>query len=369
MKYYNTIFILFLILIYANTLPAQSKDNSKKSLPEVGILGTQMLKLHSAIVDQDYDLYINLPRDYNDTTKTFPVLYVLDGQWDFPLASSLYGEQYYDGFVPSMVIVGITWGGVNPNYDTLRARDFTPPMTKKTPQFGNAPKFLQFIKEELIPFIETKYRVNNDRALMGSSLGGLFTLYTLFNETDLFNKYILTSPALTWDDGIIYKYEKKYSEKNNDMPVRLFMGIGQYENVETLKKFADTLRSRNYKNLKMQVKVVEGVGHSGAKAGGFTSGMQFAYEKPSLKVDLSILRQYAGNYEVAPNIVVKIDVEDNNLVAYIPDGTKIILYMQTDKDFYAKGFYLLGHFVKDKNGKVTGINLEQYNGKMFLKKL
>jgi predicted alpha/beta superfamily hydrolase len=49
----------------------------------------------------------------------------------------------------------------------------------------------------LIPFIESKYRAaKNDRTLMGSSYGGLFTLYAMFHETALFQRYVLTSPAL-----------------------------------------------------------------------------------------------------------------------------------------------------------------------------
>src|ERR1700712_1186549 len=70
------------------------------------IQGTQVVKLHSAIVGQDYQLYINLPGNYSrDTGKVYPVVYLLDGQWDFPLFTGIYGSQYYDGFIPEFITV------------------------------------------------------------------------------------------------------------------------------------------------------------------------------------------------------------------------------------------------------------------------
>ena len=167
------------------------------SPPQVEIRGTQLLHLTSAIVGQEYDLYVNLPRGYEDTIKRFPVIFVLDGQWDFSLAQALYGEQHFDGFVPAAIVIGITWGGVNPNHDSLRARDFTPTNSKQLPQSGGAPKCLKFIKDELIPCIDSKFRTTeNGRTLIGSSFGGLFTLYAMFHETGTFDRYVLTSPSM-----------------------------------------------------------------------------------------------------------------------------------------------------------------------------
>ena len=53
-------------------------------------------------------------------TRVYPVVFLLDAQWDFTLMQSIYGQQYFEGLIPEMVIVGITWGGNTPNYDSLR---------------------------------------------------------------------------------------------------------------------------------------------------------------------------------------------------------------------------------------------------------
>ena len=166
--------------------------------PRVDIPGSEVRKLTSSIVSgQEYELQILLPGGYKTSNKNYPVIYLMDSQWDFPLVKSLYGQHYYDGFIPELIVVGVTWGGVNPNADSLRARDYTPTRDARLPQSGGADKFLSFMKEELFPFIEKNYKAdNNNRTLMGCSLGGLFTLYTLFTQPELFTGYAAASPAV-----------------------------------------------------------------------------------------------------------------------------------------------------------------------------
>src|SRR5438270_578199 len=68
---------------------------AQKQFPTVDLPGTQVRKITSAIVaGQEYELDISLPAGYN-TNKKYPVLYVMDSQWDFPLVRSIYGQQYY----------------------------------------------------------------------------------------------------------------------------------------------------------------------------------------------------------------------------------------------------------------------------------
>ena len=369
-----TVFTIVLALFFQSPVSVYAQEGEKNidvsEAKQVEIAGTKLLHLKSSIVNQEYDLYINLPRFYDDTTKTFPVLYLLDAQWDFTLLNALFGQQYYDGFVPGIIIVGITWGGDNPNYDQLRARDFTPTDLHQYSPTGGAMKFIQFIKQELIPFVDSKFRTTkNDRTLMGCSLGGLFTLYTLFNETDLFNRYVLTSPAIGWDNGVLYTYEKNNAEKNSDLSARVFMGIGEYENTTDFQKFFDTLKSRNYSSLRIQTKVLDGVGHSGGKAEGYTKGLQFVFAKSPISLSEDILNQYAGEYELARGFTVKISVDNGNLIVLTPDSNSITLYPESENEFYTVGQYLLAHFQKNSAGEVTGCQIEQYTGKRNLKKV
>jgi len=363
--------ILFASLLLGFSFVGYAQDNNTSTTPpEVSIAGTQLLTMSSSICHQDYVLYINLPRGYGDTTKTFPVLYLLDAQWDFPLIQALYGQQYYDGFVPGIVIVGITWGGENPDYDKRRAFDLTPTDPGKSGKYGNAPDFLAFIKRELMPFVESKYRVSKtDRTLVGSSFGGLFTLYAMFHETGTFNRYILTSPAIGFDKDAVSSYNKEYAERTKELRARVFIGIGGYEDVRAFDAFVDQLKGEDYKGFELETKVLEGFGHSGGKAEGFARGLQFVYAKPVVKVDPKILDQYVGEYQVNPQLRITVERDVDRLVAIGPDNTKLTFTAESDKDFYINGEYLMIHFQRDESGKVTGCQMEQYNGVSFVKKM
>ncbi len=363
--------LIAVTLFVSSSQHGYAQDNNMSTTPpQVEIAGTQLLTMSSSICHQDYVLSINLPRGYSDTTKTFPVLYVLDGQWDFAFVQALYGQQYYDGFVPGIVIVGITWGGKNPDYDKRRAFDLTPTDPGKSGQYGNAPNFLAFIKQELIPFIQSKYRVsNNDRTLVGSSFGGLFTLYAMFHETATFNRYILTSPSLQWDNDILSTYNKEYAQRTKELRARVVMGIGGYENVPAFEAFVDKLKGENYKGFELETRVLDGFGHSGGKAEGYSRGLQFVYAKPAVKVDPKVLDQYAGEYEVNPQMRFTVERDGDRLVAIGPDDQKMTFYAESDKDFYIKGTYLLVHFQKDESGKVVGCQVEQYGGASYVKKV
>jgi predicted alpha/beta superfamily hydrolase len=368
----DTIFILTLFCLWISVSPTVAYSQVEKSSPpEVEIPGTQLLHITSSIMGQEYALYVNLPRYYEDTTRVFPVVYLLDAQWDFPLLNAVFGEQYYDGFVPEFITVGITWGGENPNYDSLRAGDLTPTNIQQVPQSGKGAKFLSFIKEELVPFIDSTYRTKkNDRTLMGCSLGGLFTLYAMFQETELFNRYVLTSPALGWDNEVIDTYEKSYADQNSELPVRLFMAVGGYEpGVPSFQKFVEHLRARNFKGLDLETRVIQGTGHSGSKAEGFARGLQAVFSKPSVEISPDILKQYVGTYRFGSGPSIKISMEDGQLSLHPSENSTLMLHAESEKDFYVKGVYLFIHFKKNDSGQVTGFHAKQFAGEMDLDKV
>jgi predicted alpha/beta superfamily hydrolase len=345
---------------FAATVSAQQR---------VEIAGSQVQKIQSSIVGQEYALQIMLPPGYEKSTKNYPVVYLMDSQWDFPLVTAIYGEQYYDGFIPEMIIVGVTWGGTNPNPDSLRARDYTPTQEARLPQSGGAPKFLSALRQEIIPYVEANYRADkNDRTLMGCSLGGLFTLYSLFTSDGLFNRYVATTPAYAWDKEVLYKYAQAYNEKPSK-PARLFITMGEMERgLPGFKKFVKFLQSRNYKSLQIKSRILENTGHSGNKAEGYARGLQYVFERPSLKLGSEALTKYTGTYKTAKGNTVKIEKENARLVASLDNANKDTLYAASDTDFYAKSELLNINFKTD-NGKVTGFELKRYGGVEIVNKV
>jgi predicted alpha/beta superfamily hydrolase len=357
--------VLLLVALTCSTISSalgQTRESPPSSSP-FEIPRTQIKRITSSIGGQEYVLDVYLPPGYADASKRFPVLYLLDAQWDFPLVVGLFETQWEDGFVPPMIIVGITWGGTNPDYGYLRFKDLTPTNNPRFPQSGNAPNFLTFLKRELIPFIDSNYRtVGNDRLLMGNSLGGTFGLYALFNEPTLFTRYVLSSPNLTFGKGIS-AYEKEYAAKNSVLPVRLFICVGELEgpHVTQLKDFVTTVSARNYQRLDLQTLIVKGVGHSSNKPEGFVKGLQAVFAPSPVSIAPSILDQYVGTYQF-PGYTEEIVREKDQLFLIIPEGTKFLLNPQSERDFYVRGFYMIAHFKSNDAGKITGFEVEQSSG-------
>ena len=339
--------------------------------PRVDIPGSEVRKITSSIVaGQEYELHVFLPGNYKSSTKKYPVVYLMDSQWDFPLVKCIYGEHYYDGFIPEMIIVGVTWGSTNPNPDSLRARDYTPTKIAQLKQSGGADKFLSFMKDELFPFIESNYKADPaNRSLMGCSLGGLITLYAFFTHTDMFNGYAAASPALGWDGEVLYKYEKEFAEKKLSRPIRVYMTIGDVErNRPVYEKMANYFISKNYPNTSIRSKILENTGHSGTKGETFARGLQYIFERPKLKLDDLTLNKYVGSYQISDGPKVEFKNENNHLVAYVSPAFKVDLFAASLTEFYSNSEFINISF-KSRDGKIDGFELATYNNNQVAKKI
>ncbi len=345
--------------------------NAYSQFPRVDIPGSEVRKITSSIVaGQEYELQILLPGNFKNSNKKYPVVYLMDSQWDFPLVKSIYGEHYYDGFIPEMIIVGVTWGGVNPNPDSLRARDYTPTKEPRLPQSGGADKFLSFMKNELFPFIETNYRGDpQNRSLMGCSLGGLITLYAFLTHTDMFNGYAAASPAVGWGNEVLYQYEKQFAGKKLDKSVRVYMTVGDVERGRPVfEKMADYFSVKQYQNVSVRSKVLENTGHSGTKGETFARGLQYIFEKPRLKLDDLALNKYAGKYQFPNGGSIELKNENSQLVFYFSPTFKYGLFAASPTEFYSTSEFFNVNF-KSNGEKVEGLELARYNNNQFLKKI
>jgi hypothetical protein len=129
------------------------------------------------------------------------------------------------------------------------------------------------------------------------------------------------------------------------------------------------IKGYQIKGLDLKPSVIQGSGHAGTKPEGFNRGFQYVFARNSINVNPAILDQYVGEYQVNPQIRIKLLKENDRLVALAPDNTKIIPDADTEQDFYIKGQFLNIHFEKDKTGKVTGFQMHQYAGDTFVKKI
>jgi len=263
------------------TTQATQPQMQSESFPQVTIPGSQVRQLESSATGRSYDIYIRLPEEYAPgLNRKYPVIYVLDGQWDFKLLDSIYGGLHFDQFVPATIIVGITYSGADADYESLRAMDYTPIQDRFVPGSGDAPKFFTFLKGELIPFIETEYQADpSRRVLMGSSYGGTFTLYALFSEPGLFRGYVAGSPVVVYGDRFAFKQEAEYAKNHQDLPVRLFLSVGELEELaRPVQEFMQVLSERNYTGLEMETRIIEGDRHAGNKPEAYNRGLRFIFQ-------------------------------------------------------------------------------------------
>jgi len=163
--------------------------------------------IYSQTLKEERRLQIQLPKEYKPgSTDKYQVLYLLDGEWNAELFDQVQTWSRQWGFTPPIIMVGVV--NVYPNNQNQRFRDLTPTSGGQNGA-GGGPKLLTFLKDELIPYINKTYPSNGSNILWGHSLGGLFVLYTLFTEPQLFDAYISADPAAWWDHGFLGNYARE----------------------------------------------------------------------------------------------------------------------------------------------------------------
>src|SRR5450432_1784267 len=107
--------VVGLFAVLAGIAGAQPRPEANAQVfPKVTIPGSEVRTMKSTSTGRGYDLYVHIPSSYGqDKARKYPVLYILDGQWDFKLMDSELGGLVYDKFVPEMILVGITYSGEN----------------------------------------------------------------------------------------------------------------------------------------------------------------------------------------------------------------------------------------------------------------
>ncbi len=272
--------VVLFVIIFAHGFCEVCAQSGEKDFTK-SILSAQVRDIKSKIMDEEFELIIQLPGNYSkDLTKKYPTLYYCDGFYDAPTWFEIYGVQLYDKTITDAITVGFSYAGDNRDFEKLRARDYTPTDPGKQGKTGYAEKFLEVIENEIIPFVESNYRSDsNQRMLGGCSLGGLFPIYVMLTKAELFKSYIAASPAVTWDRNWIFNYEDSFHNNNSSLPVSLYMCVGEKEGLcEPVKKFDEVLRNHNYGNFRYKFRVLENTYHAGSKPEGYQRGLQFSFE-------------------------------------------------------------------------------------------
>ena len=268
---------------------------------EAVIKGAESRVLRSELTGKEYLISVALPYGYDDDPdKKWPVVFLLDALLLFGMVTDIVRAMNLCGSVQGAIVVGIGYATDAPLDVALqdmvvgRFHDLTPVRYRKREKSatesvkqkiktGGGAKFLEFINTELISLVESNYRVDmNERTLAGQSLGGLFTLFAMFQNAAQFRNYIAVSPALYWKEQIMLEYEAAFASKNRALPASLFLSMGELENdddddsFDGMLRLFDQLESRGYAQLEMEKKIFPDEDHCSAAAPGLQAGLKIA---------------------------------------------------------------------------------------------
>lgn len=192
-------------------------------------------RIQSKVLNEERILNVYVPEGYHlDSVKTYPVVYVLDGSSneDFIHLTGIVQFLVMSQQMTPSIVVGIA------NVD--RKRDFTYPTTiekdkEDYPTTGHSEEFIRFLETECIPFVQTYYKTNDKRMIIGQSLGGLVASEILLKKTALFNKYLIVSPSFWWNNQSLLNQFREKTNRYKELGTSVFLAVGSKEHAMMVK--------------------------------------------------------------------------------------------------------------------------------------
>ena len=252
------------------------------------LANTEVRDIHATALNRDYQILVSLPVDYAaHPQRSYPVLFVTDADYAFPLIRSIakrvgdHGEALQD-----FILVGLSYAkGDTPRYS--RNRDYTP--TANGPNgpenvsdvpgrpfiYGQGTAYQAFVKNEVFPLVAKTYRADMSRKIYaGHSYGGLFGMDVLFSDPEMFDAYIIGSPSPQYDHHYLARLEQTYAAGHKDLKARVFIATGGFETTGPSKRnykaldligethaLAQAMASRHYPHLSVESHVIADEDH------------------------------------------------------------------------------------------------------------
>ena len=272
----KTFKVLVILLLFAETVFAQNVDD---------IIVAKRMRITSRILGEERTIFVSTPSGYSDSTASFPVMYVLDGDPDVitfysGIVNNLFG---YD-LCPEMIIVAIE--------NTVRIRDMAPSKPKYNElgveikyygdeKVGEADKFLSFIENELFPYIDKNYRTIPYRIFSGHSAAAMCVTHAFLSHTNMFNAYIAMSPSLYWDSNLLNRVADEKIGGLNLKYKQYYFSVGGDEtpsNIGEAHTFAKTLKVKSPTALRWKFDYIANEDHGSQVTVALYNALRFIFE-------------------------------------------------------------------------------------------
>jgi len=293
----NRTWILIALACAASVAPGSI---SAQSPPPVSLAATEF---HDFVAKDGthYDLRVALPNKSGlEEGVRYPVLYLIDGYFEFGFVTELYRLLRLGQEVEPMLIVGVDRHYASDSeWHHGRELDLTPSRDPEyeaayaaaglgTVETGGGPTFERVLTEEILPWVEGRYPTSDVRALAGYSYGGLFAAHVLLTSPDKFSRYLIGSPSLWWQHGAIFELEGRRLPELKEIAARVFLSACELEfeevsphvladNGADMRRFAFYLSQRKMPGLALQTKYFEGETHVSGAPAAFSRGLRFLF--------------------------------------------------------------------------------------------
>lgn len=194
------------------------------------VVGSEVWNVPDPVSGRTYQVFVALPASYADSSaRRYPVLYVTDADYAFPLARQIGRRLNVEGpKLEEFILVGLSYS-VGDEGMPSRRRDYTP--TPNGPSsapadavHGGAAPYITYLREQALPFVAGRYRTDESRRLLlGHSYGALLGTQILFTDPGMFAGYIMGSPSFWYDRNVMSRFEKDYAGSHNDLKASVYM--------------------------------------------------------------------------------------------------------------------------------------------------
>lgn len=283
--------------------------------------------INSQVLNEKRDVWIGLPTNY-DERRAYPTLYVLDAEWQFEIVLSVMKELSANDKIPDHVVIGIPKIDDQHRFKNLTfttnsigsggKEDVSMTTLFNKENTGGGKRFYDYIKHELIPFVEGKHKTNGFDVLIGHSLSGYFGAYIL-NMDSPFDAYQLYDPSLWYNKGQVITHFQQTYTKNINTNVFITTATGGTDkasfNAHTHELFYKTLKDHN---INVDIKVYKNEYHGSVRLPGLIDGLSLLY------------KGYSFGYISPDKEVTIVDAE----IHYKTFSDKVHYNFQCPKDVY-----------------------------------
>lgn len=240
MKYIYSLLLCEILFLVSCSKPTPPND----PIPE-----HDTFTITSQHLGEERVINVWIPKGYKTSADSLPVMYMADGGIgeDFPHIANTLAKLIENKKIKLIMLVGIE--------NTQRRRDltgFTEVDTDKeiAPVVGGSEKFRAFIKEELFPEIDKRYKTTNPKSIIGESLAGLFVMETFFLSPEMFDHYMAFDPSLWWNNHYLVRTAKEHLAQMPSTEKRLWFAGSDTEDIAIhTQNLAKTLKAVNPTNL------------------------------------------------------------------------------------------------------------------------